>query len=180
MKLFSKIFFVCFLLISALGQAKDIFQAIKEDDRGFVFTWLNNNPNLEVRNEKGRTVLMQAALCQNEFFVRVFLDAGVNKYALDNFGKTAYELAQHVEDKIAKVESRRAMCIFMGAVVAFVAIVALCEYYSSDFKSSYSAKDVCTCPKHKYHHHYHHYSPWNAPAQVAGVASQLKISDLLK
>ena len=174
MKLHSKILGLVFVAFSALSQATDIFQAIKEGDRSAVLSWLGTCPDLDVRNDKGRTVLMQAALCQNEELVKLFLTAGSDKYAVDFNYKTAKELALYAEAEVDRIKNIRNVVMVVGAIVAFAGFVCLIAANSSNSGNS----NNISAPKNNrsVHHHYHNYS---SDSLVLPKLPPMRISSLL-
>lgn len=171
MKLFSNFLLVAFLAIATLGQAKDIFQAIQDNDSRFVAEWLQGNPDLKIRDQQGRSVLMQAAISQNHMLVEMFLKAGVDKYAVDNDGKTAQELAIDTEVAIEKAEAQRAVQIFVGTVAAVVLLSGVLLYYMPEE----SSVKLLQPNVQKFPSGYCHFPPRWYQQRV-----YVKVSDLLK
>ena len=66
MKLFSKIICMGLLSVSPFIFSGDIFQAIEQNNKKFIKQWLQNSPDLDVVNEQGQTVLIQAAISGNK------------------------------------------------------------------------------------------------------------------
>ncbi len=98
----------CFILLSVLYcglfQASDIFKAIESKNQRVIQSWLKYNPDIEMVNDQGQTVLMKAVLAENKSLVRTLLKKGVSVNAIDQFGRTALDYAVELHNKeISKV-----------------------------------------------------------------------------
>ena len=71
----------------------EVFRFIEtKDERGFD-AWMRTYPQVNIFNEYDQTPLMIAAQLQHYSFVIRLLNAGADKYCVDNFGKTARDYA---------------------------------------------------------------------------------------
>ena len=127
MKKFTSIFALALCFGSWLS-AVNVFQAIRQDNHEVVQEWLNDAPDLTIRNSKGYTVLIQAVISQRWEMAHWFLYAGVDKYAVDYDGLTAYDYALEFEQD-ARHRSHMQFALGMATVAGIVLSVYLYDTY---------------------------------------------------
>ena len=97
-------FYALFLFLSCgLFQASEVFRAIESKNKQIINTWLKNNPDVDLLNEQGQTVLMKAVQVGNIALAKRLLQKGASVNVIDRLGKTALDYAVELNNKnIAK------------------------------------------------------------------------------
>lgn len=90
-----------FLTIFSYGllQAADIFKAIETNNKKMIQSWLKYNPDIDLCNKQGQTVLMKAVEFGNKSLVYKLLKQGAFVNAVDQFGRTALDYAVELSHK---------------------------------------------------------------------------------
>ena len=100
----NKIIIMLSVLSCSLFQASDIFKAIELNDKKVIQKWLKNNPDVDLVNDQGQTVLIKAVQQENKNLVYQLLKCGAVVNKVDRFGRTALDYAVELGNKkIAKM-----------------------------------------------------------------------------
>jgi len=89
----NKIIIMLSVLSCSLFQASDIFKAIELNDKKVIQKWLKNNPDVDLINDQGQTVLIKAVQAGNKDLVKKLLKQRVAVNAIDQSGKMALDYA---------------------------------------------------------------------------------------
>lgn len=93
----SKLIILLSVLSCSLFQPADIFKAIEANNKKEIKSWLKNNPDVDLVNDQGQTVLMKAVREGNKTLVALLLNLKAPVNVIDVFGKTALDYAVELQ-----------------------------------------------------------------------------------
>lgn len=160
-------FIIFFLFVTGSIYSVDIFQAIINDDQVAVQLWLDSKPNLNIRNQYGQTVLIQAVIYKKPEMIFAFLKAGVSKYAVDFHGKIAYDYAICMEREIVRYYQDE---FVKNIVITLVILTSLYLFDQYVYEMSACLKD----------RNYSQYCPEFEPVKWKKLSECPRLSSFLK
>lgn len=155
-KLLSILFFVSSLMISENIQAYyaswEVFERVERNDVYAINQWLRSYPYVDIRDNVGQTPFMVAVRLGHYTIAKKLLNAGANKYAVDNFGRSVRDYAYEVYSSypssytVSSDASTVLTALGVGALVAGLAAYALSDNTMSVSYNGYYDSYDRYCP----------------------------------